>query len=131
MQISTAASNESIHILQQEDGTPYLARTRQTHYLIYLWPVHSHLPAIHHSLPLCLFNVFSRYYSLLYTPQQQPKTFILPEGTEAGLKGVNSSDGVWWASVGSRVLAGDAGVCGRQKNIQTNFYVCMKKTTCT
>lgn len=39
--------------------------------------------------------------------------FLLPEGTEAGLKGVNSSDGVWWASVGSRVLAGDAGVCGR------------------
>lgn len=35
----------------------------------------------------------------------------LPEGTDAGLKGANSSVGGCRPSEGSRVLAGEAGVC--------------------
>lgn len=36
---------------------------------------------------------------------------VLPEGTDAGLKGANSSVGGCRPSDGSRVLAGEAGVC--------------------
>ncbi len=105
MQISTAASNGSIHILQQEDGTLYLARTRQTHYLICIRPIP------------CLLYLFSWYYLFPVHTHCLKEISVLPEGTEAGLKGVKSSDGVWRASMGSRLLAGDAGVCGRGKTI--------------
>lgn len=36
---------------------------------------------------------------------------VLPEGTDAGLKGANSSVGGCRPCDGSRVLAGEAGVC--------------------
>lgn len=40
------------------------------------------------------------------------KMKVLPEGTDAGLKGANSSVGGCRPCEGSRVLAGEAGVCG-------------------
>lgn len=36
---------------------------------------------------------------------------VLPEGTDAGLKGANNSVGGCRPCEGSRVLAGEAGVC--------------------
>lgn len=44
---------------------------------------------------------------------------VLPEGTAAGLKGANSSVGGCRPCEGSRVLAGEAGVCGVGKGKET------------
>lgn len=63
------------------------------------------------SLPSCLscWACYPLAFSSLVFKQNVNK--VLPEGTDAGLKGANSSVGGCKPCEGSRVLAGEAGVC--------------------